>query len=83
MYETSARLTAGMPAERRALLSALQCVAGTGTPAAGETLYQRLQKAGATNSELAQDRPALRANGPANPHSGSPASALPKVLCTK
>jgi len=79
MFQTSARLTAGLPAERRALLGALHCVAGGGDRKTAEALYRRLQQAGATESQLAQARQALRANGRVSPNGSAPESALPKT----
>ena len=39
MFQTSARLTAGLPTERRALLGALQCAAGAGDRTTTESIY--------------------------------------------
>jgi tetratricopeptide (TPR) repeat protein len=78
LFKTSARLTAGLPAERRALLGALHCVASGSDRKAAEAMYRRLQQINASESELAQARHALRVNGrpaPATPH---PESTLPK-----
>lgn len=47
MFETSARLTAGLPGERRALLAALQCVKETGNRTAAENLNRRIEQLGA------------------------------------
>jgi tetratricopeptide (TPR) repeat protein len=82
LFKTAARLTAGLPAERRALLGALHCVAGAGDRKAAEAMYRRLLQVNASESELAQARQALRANGrlaPATPHPLHPESALPKT----
>jgi tetratricopeptide (TPR) repeat protein len=78
LFKTSARLTAGLPSERRALLGALHCVAGAGDRKAAEAMYRRLQQVNATESELAQARQAMRANGRLAPASPHPESALPK-----
>jgi tetratricopeptide (TPR) repeat protein len=72
MFKTSARLTAGLPTERRALLGALQCVAAAGDRKTAEVFYQRLQQIGATEAQLALARQALQANGRATSPSQSP-----------
>jgi tetratricopeptide (TPR) repeat protein len=79
LFKTSARLTTGLPAERRALLGALHCVGGAGDRKAAEALYRRLQQVNASESELAQARQALRANGRVAPGVPHPESALPKT----
>jgi tetratricopeptide (TPR) repeat protein len=68
MFKTSARLTAGLPAERLALLGALRCVAGAGDRKEADGIYRRLQQAGATESQLAEARQAMRSNGRINPN---------------
>jgi tetratricopeptide (TPR) repeat protein len=78
MFKTSARLTAGLQTERRALLGALQCVAGAGDRQAARGLYQRLQQIGATESQLAQARQALHSNGRAIPNGSPSASPAPE-----
>jgi tetratricopeptide (TPR) repeat protein len=62
LYLTSARLTAGSAAERRALVGAVRCLVATGDRAAAEAIYQRLQASSATEPEhLAVVRQALQA----------------------
>jgi hypothetical protein len=46
MFETSARLTAGLPGERRALAAALQCANQTGNHPAAESLHRRIEQLG-------------------------------------
>jgi tetratricopeptide (TPR) repeat protein len=79
MFVTSAHLTAGLPAERRALVGALQCLVATGDRASAEVIYRRLQQAGSTEPQLlAQAREALRAAGAsARDGGGGVGSALP------
>jgi TolA-binding protein len=86
LFTTSADLTIGLPAERRALVAALQCQVATGDRKAAEATYRRLATSGTTEPELlAQAREALRANGngrqgrqvPAGGSNGE--SALPKA----
>jgi tetratricopeptide (TPR) repeat protein len=78
MFVTSAHLTAGLPAERRALVGALQCLVATGDRASAEAIYRRLQQAGSTEPQLlAQAREALRAPGAAAREGGGAESALP------
>jgi TolA-binding protein len=81
MFVTSAHFTAGLPAERRALVGVVRCLVATGDHAAAETIYGRLASSGATEPDLlAQARIALRARGHGN--GGSPAeaeSALPRA----
>jgi tetratricopeptide (TPR) repeat protein len=78
MFKISADLTAGSSAERRALLGALQCVAGAGDRQGGELIYRRLQQAGATDSQLAEARQTLRQNDRATPDGSFP-DAQPKA----
>jgi tetratricopeptide (TPR) repeat protein len=78
MFQTSAQLTAGSPAERQALLAALQSLAGAGDRQAAEVIYRRLQQAGANESQLAQARQALRVDGRPSPPGSPSESALPK-----
>jgi len=46
MFETSARLTAGLPGERRALQAELECVKATGDRAAEQKLTRRIEQLG-------------------------------------
>jgi tetratricopeptide (TPR) repeat protein len=77
LFLTSARLTSGLAAERRALLSALQCAAKAGDGEAAEGIYRRLQGAGANEMQLAQARQTLHQNGV--PNASSPAPAMPRL----
>ena len=52
MFQTSADLTAGSPAERRALLAALPCATAIGDRQAAETIFRRLQQAGVTGPQI-------------------------------
>jgi TolA-binding protein len=68
MYLTSAHLTAGSAAERRALVGAVRCLVATGDRASAEVIYRRLLESSATEPELlAGARQALRAAGSAVP----------------
>jgi hypothetical protein len=88
MFVTSAHFTAGLPAERRALVGVLKCLVATGDRASAEGIYRRLSASGATEPDLlAQARTALRSNGAThgngngngNGHgNGNGESALPK-----
>jgi TolA-binding protein len=80
LFQTSARLTAGLAAERRALLAALQCVVGAGDYKAGEAIYRRLQQAGATEAQLAQARQALNTDGRVNLDGPAAVSSSPKTV---
>jgi tetratricopeptide (TPR) repeat protein len=78
MFVTAAHLTAGRPAERRALLGLLTSLVATGDRAAAEAVYRRLQQAAAGDPQLlAQARQALQAGGPGA--NGIPESALPRT----
>jgi hypothetical protein len=44
MFQTSARLTTGLPAERRALLAALQCATESGDRKAVGVIHRRLEQ---------------------------------------
>src|SRR5262249_49282838 len=79
MFKMSARLTAGLPTERRALLGALQCVAGAGDRKGAEVLYRRLQQIGATEAQLSLGRQALQTSGRATANESSVQSALPRT----
>jgi TolA-binding protein len=59
MFARSAELTAGSPAEPRALVGALESFVATGDRAAAERVYRRLLAAHATPEALAQARRAL------------------------
>jgi tetratricopeptide (TPR) repeat protein len=64
MFVTSAHLTAGLPAERRALVGALQCLVATGDRASARKIYRRLADSGTTEAPLlAQAREALAGGG--------------------
>jgi hypothetical protein len=78
MFQTSARLTAGSPAERRALSAALPCAAAIGDRQSAEAIQRRLQQTGASDARPEQPRDGLRATGAA---SEAPAggSALPAI----
>ena len=79
LYLTSASLTKDSPAERRALLGALQSQVARGDHAAARALYKRLQDTNAEPEILATARQALRAGGaPPDPDSRSE-SARPKT----
>jgi len=90
MFVTSAHFTAGLPAERRALVGVLKCLVATGDRASAEAIYRRLSASAATEPDLlAQARTALRSNGAThgngngngNGHgngNGNGESALPK-----
>ena len=78
MFTTSANLTAGLRAERRALVGVLRCLVATGDRAGAETIYRRLRSAGAAEPELlAQARAALHGPGAAEDNTG--ASTLPRA----
>jgi tetratricopeptide (TPR) repeat protein len=83
LFTTAADLTVGSPAERRALLAALQCQVKLGNRSAAEATYRRLTASGMTEPELLeQAREALRltSNGRSAPGGGGPGeSALPKT----
>jgi TolA-binding protein len=79
LFKLSARLTAGLPAERRALLGALHCVAGSGDRKAAEGMYRRLQQLGATEAQLSEARQALRAKGRIAPPASPSDAARPKA----
>ena len=82
MFVASAHFTAGLPAERRALVGAVRCLVATGDRASAEAIYRRLLSSGATEPDLlAQARTALRAGGHGNGSSppGNGESALPKA----
>jgi TolA-binding protein len=79
LFKLSARLTAGLPAERRALLGALHCVAGSGDRKSAEAMYRRLQQLGATEAQLSEARQALRAKGRIAPPATPSDAALPKA----
>jgi hypothetical protein len=77
---TSAHLTAGLPAERRALLGALRCLVVTGDRKSAEAVYRRLLSAAANDPQiLAQAREALRANGGAAAGASPTRPVLPKT----
>ena len=79
MFKTSANLTAGLPAERRALVGVLRCLVATGDRAGAETIYRRLRSAGAAEPELlAQAQAALYGRGAAGDNAG--ASMLPRAV---
>jgi len=79
MFKTSANLTAGLPAERRALVGVLRCLLATGDRAGAETIYRRLRTASAAEPELlAQARAALYGPGAAGDNAG--ASMLPRAV---
>jgi tetratricopeptide (TPR) repeat protein len=81
MYMTSAQLTAGTPAEPRALVGAIQSLVATGDRAGAEALYERVLTANGTDAWLlTQARTALRANGGAQGSRPSGGSALPKTV---
>jgi TolA-binding protein len=78
MFVTSAHLTAGLPAERRALAGVVRCLVATGDQAAAETVYRRLIASGAAEPDLlAQVRTARRASNGAAPVAHE--SALPEA----
>jgi TolA-binding protein len=78
MFVTSARFTAGLPAERRALAGVVRCLIATGDQATAETVYRRLIAAGAAEPDLlARVRSALRASNGAAPVAHE--SALPEA----
>jgi len=80
MFMTSAHLTAGLPAERRALLGALRCLVVTGDRKSAEAVYRRLLSAAANDPQiLAQAREALRANGGAAAGASPTRPVLPKT----
>jgi hypothetical protein len=79
----SAHFTAGLPAERRALVGVVRCLVATGDRTAAEAVYRRLQSSGTTEPDLlAQARTALRPGGHGNGRSpgGNGRSALPKAV---
>ena len=79
MFVTSAHLTAGLPAERLALLGALQCMLATGDRKSAEAIYRRLLNAAANQPQvLAQAREALRANGAAAAAGAGPTESAPR-----
>jgi hypothetical protein len=66
LYLTSAHLTAGEPAERRALVGAVRCLVALGDRGAAEAIYYRLLESSATEPEhLVSVRQALRRAGAA------------------
>ncbi len=80
MFVTSAHFTAGLPAERRALVGVVRCLVATGDRASAEAVYRRLMSSSATEPDLlAQARTALRANGRPPAVHGNGESALPKA----
>ncbi len=79
MFTTSANLTAGLRAERRALVGVLRCLVATGDRAGAETIYRRLRSAGVAEPELlAQARAALHGPGAAA-DDNTGASTLPRA----
>jgi TolA-binding protein len=82
MFVTSAHFTAGLPAERRALVGVVRCLVATGDRASAEVIYRRLMSAGTTEPDLlAQARTALRGNGGHDAAGrGAAESALPKAV---
>jgi cellulose synthase operon protein C len=79
MFRTSATLTAGRPAERRALVGALRCLIATGDRKSAEAIYRRLATSAGVEPELlAQARDALRNGHRVPPRNGAPDSALPR-----
>jgi len=67
MFQTSAHLTTGSPAERRALLAALPCATAAGDRQAAEAIFRRLQQAGATDIQIGEARRILRVSGDVGP----------------
>jgi hypothetical protein len=82
MFVASAHFTAGLPAERRALVGVVRCLAATGQRASAEAVYRRLLSSGTIEPDLlSQARTALRANGgPAPAARGAGESALPRAV---
>jgi tetratricopeptide (TPR) repeat protein len=78
MFQTSAHLTAGSPAERRALLAALPCAAAIGDRQTVEAINQRLQQAAATEPRAGETRPPLRGGGAVG-EGTTGGSALPAI----
>lgn len=79
MFQTSARFTAGSPAERRALAAALPCAKAIGDRRTVETIHRRLQQAGATDTQPEEAPRALRASGGAAGEGTTGASTLPPI----
>jgi tetratricopeptide (TPR) repeat protein len=79
MFQTSARLTAGSPAERRALTAALPCATAIGDRPAAEAISRRLQQVGATEPQPGEAPRALRTSGGAASEGMAGGSALPAV----
>ena len=71
MFMTSALFTKGSPAERRALLRAVQCLAATGDRSGAEAMYRQLQATAPEETMLAEARRAL--------DTGAAESALPRT----
>src|SRR5262249_12932936 len=64
MFVISAMFAKGSPAERRALIGAMQCFVATGDRNTAEGLYRQLQSTGADESVLAEARRTLDIIGP-------------------
>jgi TolA-binding protein len=79
MFQTSANLTPGSPAERQALLEALQSLVALGDRQAAEVVYRRLQQVGADESQLARARQILRQRARATPDGAPTEFALPAL----
>jgi TolA-binding protein len=79
MFQTSARLTAGSPAERRALTAALPCAVAIGDRQSAEAIQRRLQQAGPTDAQPGEARSGLRGSGGATGEAASSGSALPAI----
>jgi tetratricopeptide (TPR) repeat protein len=60
MFVISAMFTKGSPAERRALIGAMQCYVAAGDRNTAEGLYRQLQAGGAEEPVLAEARRALK-----------------------
>jgi hypothetical protein len=81
MFAKSAELAAGLPAERRALLGAVQSFIAIGDRGSAESVYRRLANAsGADPDMLARARQALESAAAPPPASPSTESALPSTV---
>ena len=77
MFQTSAHLTAGSAAERRALLAALPCATAIGDRQAVEVINRRLQQAAAADPQLGEAGRSPRGGSAAETTTGG--SALPAI----